>query len=118
MDTKAQGRHTPGPWREGPTEGIGQCGRLRVVDGNGVQIADCEAPKATQTTFVRPLREDTANARLIAAAPDLYEVLNLLWLWASEQRTHLDSDPVPDGLGAKVLNALAKAEGQPDPAKD
>lgn len=34
------------------------------------------------------------------------EALNDLWIWASEQRTHLDTDPVPDGLGAKVLAAL------------
>lgn len=34
-------------------------------------------------------------------------VLNDLWLWASERRNHLDSDPVPDGLGHRVLSVLA-----------
>lgn len=35
------------------------------------------------------------------------EALEALWEWASEQRTHLTTDPVPDGLGAQVLEALA-----------
>lgn len=54
--------------------------------------------------------EDAANAQLLAASPDLKAALTDLWLWASERRTHVDTDPVPDGLGAQVLAALAKAD--------
>lgn len=45
-----------------------------------------------------------------AAIADLLAALTDLWQWATEARTHLDTDPVPDGLGAMVIAALAKAE--------
>lgn len=64
--------HTPGPWLEGPTEGIGQRGKLIVVDAKGLKVADCEADLiGGGIGFRRPYAEDTANARLIAAAPEL-----------------------------------------------
>lgn len=108
---------SPGPWREGPTEGIGQRGLLRVVDRNGLQVADCEAPKTTPTTFARPLPEDTANARLIAAAPELLAalkaVLGALPAYGTERGSRgslnvtLESSVI-DG----VIDAIAKAEGR------
>lgn len=67
--------HSPGPWSLGPTEGIGQVGRLRIVDASGVQVADCEAPRRADKplAFVRSYSEDTANAHLLSAAPELLE---------------------------------------------
>lgn len=53
---------------------------------------------------------DDQETRQINAA--LLKALNDLWVWASEQRTHLTTDPVPDGLGAEVLEAIARAEGR------
>ena len=63
-----------------------------------------EVLKANTDRVVADLR-----AQLAAAT----QALDVLWQWASEGRTHLDSDPVPDGLGQQVLAAL---QGVPDPA--
>jgi hypothetical protein len=41
------------------------------------------------------------------------QALEDLWQWATEARTHLTTDPVPDGLGASVIAALAAAPAEP-----
>jgi hypothetical protein len=76
---------------------------------NGLMLASLTRDSFT---YSRGGESIETNAHLIAAAPDLLETLNDLWQWASEQRTHLTTDPVPDGLGARVLAAIAKAEGR------
>lgn len=75
---------------------------MRAPGGSIAQVCDVEPYDIDETE---------ANARLIAAAPELLEALCDLWLWATESRYHLTTDPVPDGLGAAVLAAIAK--GQP-----
>jgi hypothetical protein len=107
-DPSAIARHTPGPWNIKRAE-------IRVDGEYDYAIYDASQQVIAETfgrssASVFPPAE--ANAHLIAAAPELYEVLADLWLWASEKRTHLETDPVPDGLGATVLAALAKAEGK------
>jgi hypothetical protein len=64
---------------------------------------------------------DRAALRAIVAyAAEQHRALTDLWIWSTEARTHITSDPVPDGLGAQVIAALAKAdafmidEQQPD----
>ncbi len=72
--------HTPGPW-----EVFG--GRLvRAVQGeNAIPIASLEAPYRRGTGIVRSEREQQANARLIAAAPDLLTALeDVLARWHRE----------------------------------
>ncbi|MGP1666054.1 MAG: hypothetical protein ACTS5I_09130, partial [Rhodanobacter sp.] len=75
--------HTPGPWQVtnevnvftalGGARADGLCAQ----DNDGWQIADC----GDGVTFVRgeemslPVREQAANARLIASAPELLEAL-------------------------------------------
>ena len=61
-------KHTPGPWQWFETED----GRARVnpADG-GLVIAEC----STRNPFDE---EQRANARLISAAPELYEALERL----------------------------------------
>lgn len=106
--------HTPGPWREGPTEGIGQKGRLIVVDAAGHKIADCEAEKFPGSiNFTRSLSEDTANVRLIIAAPELLAALRAIVYVAPENPFSL-RDP-RYGHWPKMVEsartAIAKAEG-------
>jgi hypothetical protein len=96
--------HTPGPWREGPTEGIGQKGRLVVVDAAGHKIADCEAEKFPGSiNFTRSLSEDAANVRLIRAAPEL--------LAACKEAEHEINETDTPMLLARMRAAIAKAEG-------
>jgi hypothetical protein len=106
--------HSPGPWREGPTSGIGQVGRLRIVDANGVQVADCESPKrdSNSLVFVRPFREDTANAQLIAAAPELLDACRRLLKFNEELCADVNvSTHYPSADFARA--AISKAKGRP-----
>lgn len=52
-----------------------------------------------------------ANARLIAAAPDIYEALKLTTAWAEEQLA-LQGYPGKAPFVIKAQQALAKAEGR------
>lgn len=64
-------KHTPGPW-----EAIGNLVRAPMVQPEGlprgIQIADCR-----DGYFLSHTEEAKANARLIAAAPELLEALML-----------------------------------------
>ena len=72
-------KHTPGPWAM-PDSGKG---RISKVGANGgwdglIATADCG-------DYARSKSEGLANARLIAAAPDLLEALESAWLWMENQ---------------------------------
>ena len=100
-------KHTPGPWlaRTAPTS-AGLCHIISAADwrgaflyGDGSRLGvDDALPKA---------QELSANARLIAAAPDLLEALKGLVAWADDLRRE---DPVEDLRKARA--AISKAEGQ------
>lgn len=83
-------KHTPGPWTIVPSKTILKY-ELRRAD--------------TTTAWYRP--EHEANARLIAAAPDLLEALQWVarcckgYTKSSQQEMHLDD----------ILAAIAKATG-------
>lgn len=69
--------HTPGPWHAGEGNGEGSIfktseGRMRMEQGGTTLYPIC--------TMVRGWKadEDAANARLIAAAPDMLETLLVL----------------------------------------
>ena len=65
MDTK----HTPGPWSTDHTY------VEHVFDSEGTRVADCETMRGPGV--------DEANARLIAAAPDMLQALrplDIVWL--------------------------------------
>ena len=60
-------KHTPAPWsRGGPDNGGGSTMGVYIDDATGSRIIDCN-PEG----LVMPRGECAANARLIAAAPDL-----------------------------------------------
>jgi hypothetical protein len=98
-------KHTPGPWTLSayyPNRVIGDRN-----DGEGRYVADCHCNGLNGAE--QP--EDAANARLIAAAPDLLEALKTLVTFAET------SDECQYGtIGTKFLReialpALAKATG-------
>jgi hypothetical protein len=93
-DTKSQ--HTPGPW---------------ALDGEGPELATVWAPERPNIEITAPARsrfnepsddECAANARLIAAAPDLLTAL----------RDLLDGDGNLLKAMDRARTALAKAEGR------
>jgi len=92
-------KHTPGPWQVTPD-------RTRVQtadDAIDYQIADCE-----DTHFPPPLEQCEANARLIAAVPELLEALKTIiqafdTTFNPERRRQVLED---------AKQAIAKAEGK------
>ena len=104
---------TPGPWRH-----MG----VYVFGGSGDQTVILGRAAYADVSF----REAEANARLIAAAPDLYEALKEMRnacaaamrviatdaLAVTEWEAELRRIGVTDGFGVRANAALAKAEGQ------
>jgi len=88
------GKHSPSPWRVAP-DFSDDHGQFSILCAEGCGIAMAEAWIGEHRA------EATANARLIAAAPEMYEALKALnkagGIW-------------PD-LHPMVLAAIAKAEG-------
>lgn len=95
-------KHTPGPWNNG----IGQI----VFQGEGWdpygrqrRIATCEPSTRTQKDW----EETWANARLIAAAPDLLAALTQISDYARK-----DGDAIAQHLAVIARAAIAKATGE------
>jgi hypothetical protein len=99
--------HTPGPWT------VEEC--WSQTCGAGHQIKECRGDEYSD--------EFAANARLIAAAPDLLEALRTIWKMIAKGQlkrdTSNDSEPdwalrqIPFVLALKQAQmAIAKAEGK------
>lgn len=86
-------KHTPGPWRVDPSMSL---------------CIDSPSGNVGLMNLARPKAESEANARIVAAAPDLLEALIEL---ATEERRD-DDDPVLEAARAKARAAIAKAEGR------
>lgn len=84
--------YTPGPW---------QAFGYEVVSADNERIASTNTPR-------RPHPEERANARLIAAAPDLYEACRALVAGFTPETEQDEDDPDI----AQGLRAIAKAEGR------
>ena len=96
-------KHTPGPWRM-RTHDLMQ--RIETCEGHTVAI-----PAMNDGV---PAISCSANARLIAAAPELLDALNKLLSRAEGQ---LDTSATHDGLGnidamTAARAAIAKARGE------
>ena len=96
-----QTKHTPGPWKRGnltTNDGqapiLGEDGRIALVDGR-----DDDIPARSRHTAPDPERE--ANVRLIAAAPDLLEIVRR-YVACNAGGTHLHE---------AAMVVLAKATG-------
>ena len=98
-------KHTPGPWRivDMPQEGAPHIAAGTTNDDMTL-VAAIIWPYETEGWRA----EDEANARLIAAAPDLLEALQVM-TWHSGYH----SPTTPCSHCAKVRAAIAKATGAP-----
>jgi len=122
-----QTKHTPGPWRNdySPSTGFG-CGygKSQIIDGDNRPIAAVaaveppDAPMYEKGEFSQATLDLLeANARLIAAAPELLEACKLLYKAWEELLPNLKNGVVQDyGLvlttaPLKATAAIAKAEG-------
>jgi hypothetical protein len=97
-------KHTHGPWQVMPEECDRQYIRIRgTVLGGRYKVANVLTPVYADV-HPREADETRANARLIAAAPDLLEALKSL----VEDTTRY----IPSRLWDEARAAIAKAEGK------
>lgn len=106
MDTKVkQAKHTPGPWQ--------YYADLPSVDPNWHIVTNASHLRILANIHIEPENEmDSANARLIAAAPELLEslkqVVASLEYWFPRNG---DSEGVNSVMMKTAHTAIAKAEG-------
>lgn len=111
MSETTEVRYTPGPWVTQPDQ-LGRDGaRWWVHDGDYGDIALVLAPLVREDWVAE---EAEANARLIAAAPDLLAACRALAKWMD------DRGPMMGGRTGEVHRlvtaAIARAEGRATPA--
>lgn len=94
-------KHTPGPWTANKVTGL-------VTPTNNPDKDICHA------FGQRNLGEGEANARLIAAAPDLLSIVDELLRWAeSVEGTSVSAGVVRDGeIFCAARAAIARATGE------
>jgi hypothetical protein len=95
--------HTPGPWNiERPllNDNI-------AITVDGIVTAECLAVVLTGT---RELPEDTANAHLIAAAPELLEALEALLADQETMREPYRNEALCESARAAIAKARGAAE--------
>jgi hypothetical protein len=90
--------HTPAPWM---VDGTTAAENLDVIgEGGRVAMLDCDDIDADTLE---------ANARLIAAAPDMLAALQMVEaIWSRDQTANID----PESPLAKVRAAIKKATGE------
>ena len=98
--------HTPGPWLQSHRENVHGMWSTQVYDSAGVTIADLAWYAVVNGNVVTTARE--ANARLIAAAPELLACLKALVLSAHPSRAE---HPAMFRAWQVAHAAIAKAEG-------
>ena len=111
-------KHTPGPWTSYPCN-LERYSRVITANGAMVQIAYTGLNHHDQVAMTKevygdrrtygPGEETTANARLIAAAPDLLEALQ--WLVDILPDPDLDNDELQRTWTRRARAAIAKATG-------
>lgn len=111
--------HTPGPWTVSELDGrvIGPV-RTLVDTSSGTEVPQLQAVARVLDRIGDRLGEAKANARLIAAAPDLLEALQLVSLartrgelcWCDVITLARSHEHSPACLAARA--AIAKAEGR------
>ena len=116
IDLESLRGFTPGPWRVGTEHGAEQLRpSIRILRdvtyAEGARpttyvIGDVTYPTTAGNTV--GAEERRANARLIAAAPDMYAVLREL----AECSQYWSEYDVPLGIHDRIVAALAKARGQ------
>lgn len=101
--------HTPGPWSIYETAGNGGNipARMEVVAPESER-----AKKLIANIYGFKLPEGRANARLIAAAPELYEALEAAYLVLTSQKTRLEEHADAVTLARAALAKVRADEGK------
>lgn len=99
----SESKHTPGPWK---------AYGFMITGGDFRQVADCNMPVGTPGREEdATVDEDQANARLIAAAPDLLAACEMLISDPSEEWSQTEFDRRIGAARDLARAAVAKAKG-------
>lgn len=108
----SESKHTPGPWIFEPTEVGGgpwpHYGLINGRDGGPVPIHIVLDPKLD----VEDDYEAQANARLVAAAPELLEALQAIIQRENDFNRWGQGTLIGDSVADNARRAIAKATGQ------
>ena len=103
--------HTPGPWTlENRHDERGTPSGINVFSEAEATFI-CRMPDGASVQGGHAWPEQLANARLIAAAPELLEALSVLVDHAKETYPHFEDVRGQNDI-AKALTAIAKAKGE------
>lgn len=103
-----KGKHTPGPWMIQEADGDLFIEDTIWFDGDGT-----DANPRRHIAVVRcGLRESSANARLIAAAPELLERLQIMCREWREAMGGPDENRTPGDILEKAEAVIARAIGE------
>lgn len=94
--------HTPGPW----TLERNRATSLSVYGSDKVFVGE------VYNEIDEPLQTEEANARLIAAAPELLEALKLAQSWMITEPNNDEDDTEHTRVVELVHETIAKAEGR------
>ena len=103
--------HTPGPWKAFLLNDAAE------VEYGPAIVADCRASVFYQgegRLYEIGISECHANARLIAAAPDLLRAAQLALVAITKPPIGASSEYTLDSAESALKNAIAKAEGESD----
>ncbi|WP_148316759.1 hypothetical protein [Achromobacter xylosoxidans] len=102
--------HTPGPWARDTGSGFG----CDVRAENGRKVAATWGINNGDPNRPAYRAECDANARLIAAAPELLEALESCVIWNGKRGPDDNLLPIDRQPGeiAKAMRAIAKAKGE------
>jgi hypothetical protein len=101
-------KFTPGPWVVGHSDPWSlENDRFGTFAWTGIKGKRGKVVAIAMTVGSHDKPEYQANARLIAAAPDLVEELRKVLEWATTERA-----PLRDAEISSIRAALAKAEGR------
>ena len=101
---KTASKFTPGPWETGQARGNGQLDEVMAPDGAAIRLI-CQVHAGHRD-------ERFANARLIAAAPEMYELLESLAKEANKQfDSSMDAAEVFEELGDEARRIKAAIDG-------
>jgi len=96
-------KHTQGPWTAEPS----------VKGGYNIRDTDGNVPGIARTYGRYGAEEDEANARLIAAAPEMYKALRRFVDIISERKLQATQEDAPLALlHCDAMALLAKAKGE------
>lgn len=105
-------QHTPGPWFDYQGEIIARDSAKFICDP---YAGAAEPSDESQPRHSLPIDERAANARLIAAAPELLEALCVALPFVEDALQFNEEDFKPGFVAEKVAQvraAIAKAQGQ------